>query len=147
MNCVKACLTMCSSHSINYMLIKVHTHFSGEKKCSSVNSSIGYCCFFEGAGWDVYIPGSPRSLLKNTNPDITILILKRMSKEFRCVLYKCSLESNRHTHPHISSTHRVTWGHGMQITQILIVHQKLQVRHHVKEFTKHLHIISLVPMN
>lgn len=50
MNCVKACLTMCSSHNINYMLIKVHTHFSGEKKCSSVNSSIGYCCFFEGAG-------------------------------------------------------------------------------------------------
>ena len=64
--------------------------------------------FLRGQGEMYTYQGHQGSLLKNTNPDITILILKRMSKEFRCVLYKCSLESNRHTHPHISSTHRVT---------------------------------------
>lgn len=50
MNCVKACLTMCSSHNINYMLIKVHTHFSGEKSVVLSIVALVIVCFFEGAG-------------------------------------------------------------------------------------------------
>ena len=123
------------------MLIKVHTHFSGKKKSVVLSiAALVIAAFLRGQGEMYTYQGHQESLLKNTNPDLTILILKRMSKEFRCVLYKCSLEFNRYTHPHISSTHRVTWGHVMQIIQILIVHQKLQVRHHVKEFTKHFHV-------